>query len=266
MFPNTGLTQGEVEEKALLVCGEDEPEVIAAMEAAGAVLFPVAKLRAFSTYAFSLSPEGDERFTLCLAGPGSACVEIAMTELYHCGARKFVLSGTCGSLSPEIKTGSVALISKALRRDGASFHYIPDGDEISLSSELRAEVESILKEAGTTFLSEPTVSTDSFYCMGAERGPDGALRYPGIPLKEKYSPPEKFLELKKIIEAGGELLIEMESAAFYSICEASACITRYAAIKGVSNQVPFIENEQVENSGACLKRAIAASLAVLSAF
>lgn len=266
MFPNTGLTSGEVEEKALLVCGDDGAEVIAAMEAAGALLFPVAKLRAFSTYAFSLSPDGAERFTLCIAGPGSANVEIALTELYHCGARKFVLSGTCGALSSVITTGSVVIISEALRRDGASYHYIPGADKIPLSAKMLELAESVLNEAGVVYGVAASVSTDSFYCMGASTGQDGELLYPGIPLKENFNPPEKFLELKKLIESSEKMVIEMESGAFYSICEASSGIRGYVAIKGVSNQVPFVGNEQVEHSGACLVSAISAAIKVLSAF
>lgn len=260
MLPNTGLEAGDVELKALLVCGEDAGDLETALSATGAEYEPVQKYREFRTYRAKAAGAG---FTVCLTGLGSASVEVGLTELYMCGARQFVHTGTCGSLGGLIANNSVVLVDEAESHDGASFHYSPGESLRPAGASCLHKAKHILEINGVEYITGRMISTDTFYCMGAARDASGGIARPGLPLKPGFDPPRKFLELKRMLDDKKPYLIDMEAAAFYAICPAVDDDIFFISIKGVANSVPFVPGEQVENTGASLRKAIEAALCVL---
>ncbi len=261
MLPNTGLTTKDVGRKVLFVCGEDAEDLTCALDSLGVRHALVKRYREFQTY--TISTDSLEA-TMCLTGLGSASVEVGLTELYLCGARQFVHSGTCGSLSGLVPNGSVVVVDEAESHDGASFHYNPGDPLRPANPDYLKKTKSILLNNGIAFTTGRMISTDTFYCMGAAPDGSGGIRRPGLPLKAELDPPEKFIILKNMLERKMPFLIDMEAAAFYAVCSAVDDNVFYISIKGVANRVPFIEGEQVENTGVCLCNAVEASLCILS--
>ncbi len=262
IFPNTGLSVGMIYEKVVLVCGEDPAETARALEALGLKPRLVKSNREFHTY--SLDGDGGG-FTVCVTGIGSASVEISVTELYKCGARIFAHTGTCGSLSGAGRSGEVALVERALRFDGASFHYSPGafGEAVAANPSHNSFASAALRAAGIEFISRDIISTDTFYCMGAGKDGDGKIVYPGVPLKKDFFPPPGYAAFKALLDSGIPYVIDMEAAAFLLICSEIDDNIFYVSLKGVSNAVPFEPGEQVAETGAALKSAIEASIAVI---
>jgi uridine phosphorylase len=60
-------------------------------------------------------------------GIGAPAAVITLEELIAWGVKKFISIGTAGALSSDLKIGDIALCTKALRNEGASFHYQPEG-------------------------------------------------------------------------------------------------------------------------------------------
>ena len=62
---------------------------------------------------------------VCSTGIGCMSAAVAIEELTNIGCKYFIRVGTCGSLSPEIKTGDIIIVTGAVRGDGASKEYVP---------------------------------------------------------------------------------------------------------------------------------------------
>jgi uridine phosphorylase len=58
-------------------------------------------------------------------GMGSASVEVVVSELIECGARRLLRVGSCGSMVPEILPGQVVIATGAVRDEQTSRHYAP---------------------------------------------------------------------------------------------------------------------------------------------
>jgi len=58
-------------------------------------------------------------------GIGSASVEVIVSELIDCGARRLLRVGSCGSMVPEITPGQVVIATGAVRDEETSRHYAP---------------------------------------------------------------------------------------------------------------------------------------------
>ncbi len=62
---------------------------------------------------------------VCSTGIGCMSAAVAIEELTNIGCKYFIQVGTCGSLSPEINTGDIIIVTGAVRGDGASKEYVP---------------------------------------------------------------------------------------------------------------------------------------------
>ena len=58
-------------------------------------------------------------------GIGTASVEVVVSELIDCGARRLMRVGSCGSMVPEIVPGQVVIATGAVRDEETSRHYAP---------------------------------------------------------------------------------------------------------------------------------------------
>lgn len=72
------------------------------------------------------SADGSSIDVLTVAtGMGSASVEVVVSELIECGARRLLRVGSCGSMVSEILPGQVVIATGAVRDEQTSRHYAP---------------------------------------------------------------------------------------------------------------------------------------------
>ncbi len=64
---------------------------------------------------------------VCSTGIGGPSAAIAMEELFACGADTFLRVGTCGGISQQVKAGDLVIAQSAVRQDGTSYEYAPEG-------------------------------------------------------------------------------------------------------------------------------------------
>ena len=62
------------------------------------------------------------------SGFGAPSAVMLLEELIAFGVRKVLYLGYCGSLHEEIRVGDVILPTEALREEGTSYHYLPEGE------------------------------------------------------------------------------------------------------------------------------------------
>ena len=62
---------------------------------------------------------------VCSTGIGCMSAAVAIEELINIGCKYFIRVGTCGSISAQVSSGDIIIVTGAVRGDGASKEYIP---------------------------------------------------------------------------------------------------------------------------------------------
>lgn len=148
------------------------------------------------------------------AGGASVCFE----ELIQAGARTLIRLGTCGSLHPEAREGSLILATGAIRRDGASERLIP----LAFPAVADCRVTVLLAE---TLAAEPDLPWRAGLVLSE------GIFYPGLLPSE----------LETWV-AAGVLAIEMEVAMLFTVAALRG--VRAGALLNVDNYV--FEREEYE--------------------
>lgn len=101
---------------------------------------------------------------LCLvqAPVGSAPAAQLMDWLIAYGVREIISTGTCGCLV-DIPEGIFLVPVRALRDEGASFHYAKPARFIDLNPIAISAIESLFKERGLKYKEVMTWTTDGFF-------------------------------------------------------------------------------------------------------
>ncbi len=94
-----------------------------------------------------------------LGGPAAATM---MEELSVFGITEFIAIGSAGCLNEEIKDKFV-LVSKAIRDEGTSYHYLKPSTFVATDKELTSEVATALTKMNFEFVKGITWTTDAFY-------------------------------------------------------------------------------------------------------
>lgn len=121
-------------------------------------------------------------------GPNIAAV---VEELSSFGVSEFCLWGYCGAMSMRVTVGDVILALSAVREEGVSYHYLPDGDAC-VRSEWAREWEGL--SHAKTIIAGRVWTCDALY----RESRDKAAKY----------------------ASEGVLGVEMEVASFYAVCRA----------------------------------------------
>lgn len=93
---------------------------------------------------------------------GAANAAMQIEELFFGGARKFVVCGSAGSLTPN-PLGALVIPTSAIRDEGASFHYAPPSYEIEADREVTDRIADTLASLGVPYTFGKTWTTDAFY-------------------------------------------------------------------------------------------------------
>ena len=104
----------------------------------------------------------------CSTGIGGPSLAIAVEELLWVGAKVFIRVGSSGSIRKEIRCGDLVISKAAVRMDGTSYQYAPEGYPASASPLVVNMLEKAAKNLGFRYHVGITCTTDSFY-VGQER-------------------------------------------------------------------------------------------------
>ncbi len=103
-----------------------------------------------------------EELCLCRAPlGGSAAVQLMDFLLGH-GVKQVIAAGSCGALAP-LRENAFLIPEKALRDEGASYHYLPPARYVQTSEALRSVMQQVLTEHSLTWEECVTWTTDGFY-------------------------------------------------------------------------------------------------------
>lgn len=149
--------------------------------------------------------------TVSSHGVGAGGASVCFEELIQAGARTILRLGTCGSLHPEAREGSLILTTGAVRRDGASERLIP----LAFPAVADWRVTTVLAE---TLATEPEVRWRAGVAVS-----EGVF-YPGLLPSELDT-----------WVAAGAVAIEMEVATLFVV--ASLRGVRAGALLNVDNYV-----------------------------
>ena len=105
---------------------------------------------------------GDKEFSFYMSLVSSTCAGTCIEEA-RClvGATKYILFGSCGTLSNEITAGKLIVPTHAYRDEGFSYHYIAADDYIEIKN--ASVVAEILNDLGLPYSMGKTWTTDGIY-------------------------------------------------------------------------------------------------------
>lgn len=103
-----------------------------------------------------------EKVTLAQAPVGSAAAAQFMDWLISYEVREIISAGTCGALV-DIDEGVFLIPTKALRDEGASYHYMAPSRFVEIDRRAISPIRKTFEERGLTYLETTTWSTDGFY-------------------------------------------------------------------------------------------------------
>lgn len=103
-----------------------------------------------------------QELCLCQAPLGAAAAVQLLDWLIGHGVRSVISTGSCGALVP-LPENAFLIPTRALRDEGASYHYLPPARFVEIPVETRSVIELILQEQGLKYTECITWTTDGFY-------------------------------------------------------------------------------------------------------
>ena len=103
------------------------------------------------------------RFAFAKARLGASSCAGCFEEMIAFGAKRIILLGNCGVLDKNIEDCGIIIPTKAIRDEGASYHYAPASDFIDVNLKHRELFKNMLDELGYSYVEGITWTTDGFY-------------------------------------------------------------------------------------------------------
>ncbi len=102
---------------------------------------------------------------ICLFHPvlGGSLAAAFLEELIAFGFRKFIACGGSGVLDPTLHVGSLIVPTKALRAEGASYHYLPPSRYVEIDQQAIHAIETVLKNRNLPYVKGMTWTTDAYF-------------------------------------------------------------------------------------------------------
>ena len=123
---------------------------------------------ATKTYPVYVMDYKGEKVCLAQAPVGSAPAAQFMDWLIGYGVEQIISTGTCGVLT-NIEENAFLVPVRALRDEGASYHYAPPSRYMDVNVEAISAIEQVLEQLGVPYKEVMTWSTDGFYRETAEK-------------------------------------------------------------------------------------------------
>lgn len=138
------------------VCGDGKAEVIGYL-AGESGRRPVYALEV------ETSDGGKQRITVTHSGVGGPMASASLDEMIAYGCRKFIACGGAGVLNREIAVGHIVVPDRALRDEGASYHYLPPSREVTADPDGVAAIEATMQAHNIPYVVGKTWTTDGVY-------------------------------------------------------------------------------------------------------
>ena len=123
---------------------------------------------ATKTYPVYVMDYKGKKVCLAQAPVGSAPAAQFMDWLIGYGVDKIISTGTCGVLT-NIEENAFLVPVRALRDEGASYHYVAPSRYMEMQIEAISAIEQVLEQRGIPYEEVMTWSTDGFYRETAEK-------------------------------------------------------------------------------------------------
>ena len=123
---------------------------------------------ATKTYPVYVMDYKGEKVCLAQAPVGSAPAAQFMDWLIGYGVEKIISTGTCGVLA-NIEENAFLVPVRALRDEGASYHYVAPSRYMDVRVEAISAIEQVMEQLGIPYEEVMTWSTDGFYRETAEK-------------------------------------------------------------------------------------------------
>ena len=123
---------------------------------------------ATKTYPVYVMDYKGEKVCLAQAPVGSAPAAQFMDWLIGYGVEQIISTGTCGVLA-DIEENAFLVPVRALRDEGASYHYVAPSRYIEMQIEAVSAIEQVLEQLGIPYEEVMTWSTDGVYRETAEK-------------------------------------------------------------------------------------------------
>jgi uridine phosphorylase len=94
---------------------------------------------------------------------GAPSTVAAMEELYACGMRTLITTGSAGSLQPHAPVGGIVVPTSAIREEGTSHHYAPHDVPAEAHPEIASAICARLEELGIEHVTGANWTTDAIY-------------------------------------------------------------------------------------------------------
>lgn len=127
----------------------------------GAEVLEVFKTIGRDTNIYRVSHKGEE-LCLCRAPLGSAAAVQLMDWLIGHGVQSVISAGSCGALVP-LPENAFLIPTRALRDEGASYHYLPPSRYVEIPETSRNIIKEILTAHGLKYAECITWTTDGFF-------------------------------------------------------------------------------------------------------
>ena len=92
-----------------------------------------------------------------------------LEELVAFGVRRIVLLGYCGAIQKKISLGDIILPVEAIREEGTSYHYLPEGGKISPDPRVQKKLADWTGATGLSFHEGTIWTTDAPYRETVEK-------------------------------------------------------------------------------------------------
>ncbi|MEO6867636.1 MAG: nucleoside phosphorylase [Gaiellales bacterium] len=96
-------------------------------------------------------------------GVGAPVAAMMLEDLIGLGCRNVISIGTCGGMDQGLEIGDLILCSGAVRDEGTSYHYLPDGEPAVPDAALTAQLADLLEEREEPYRHGDTWTTDAPY-------------------------------------------------------------------------------------------------------
>lgn len=114
---------------------------------------------------YQLRPHG---VTLIYSGMGSPAAANALEMAAANGARRVVVLGACGGVDPGLEVGHLLVVSAAVRGEGTSRYYAPDGYPAAFEASLTGRLAERAAASGVPTRVGVVYTTDAGYRQGPE--------------------------------------------------------------------------------------------------
>uniref|UniRef100_A0A7V6A5N1 Uridine phosphorylase n=1 Tax=Desulfobacca acetoxidans TaxID=60893 RepID=A0A7V6A5N1_9BACT len=146
--------------------------------------------------------------SIMATGIGPDNTAIAIVEAAQCAPKlTFIRLGSSGALQPHIRVGDLIITRDALRDEGTTHYYVPDGTPVPAHPEVLQALLQAAEELQAPHHLGTTCTTSDFYA-GQGR------RVPGFPTAD----PDKVARLHQ----AGVLNLEMEMSVYLTLARASS--------------------------------------------